>query len=74
MTPSEILDRIARGRTDLVFELLAQPDWQDLSLLGFGEHRIGERSRRAITSDHGAGWGNGMEWNLVGDYLPENLD
>lgn len=45
-----------------------------LSRLAFGEHRIGERSRRAITSDHGGGWGNGMEWNLIGEYLPESLD
>jgi ankyrin repeat protein len=43
-----------------------------LALLTFGEHRIGEGSRRRITSDHGAGWGNGMEWNLLGDYLPES--
>lgn len=45
-----------------------------LALLSFGEHRIGERSRQAIISDHGAGWGNGMEWNLRGDYPPESLD
>ena len=45
-----------------------------LSLLVFGEHRIGEASKRLITSDHGAGWGNGMEWKFVGDYLPESLD
>lgn len=25
-----------------------------------------------MTSDHGAGWGHGMEWNVVGDYLPES--
>jgi len=43
-----------------------------LSLLAFGEHRIGEASRQSITSDHGAGWGNGMEWKLIGEYLPEN--
>ena len=43
-----------------------------LALLTFGPHRIGEGSRLRITSDHGAGWGNGMEWKLVGDYLPES--
>jgi len=43
-----------------------------LALLTFGEHRIGESSRRTITSDHGAGWGHGMEWKLVGEYLPES--
>lgn len=41
-----------------------------LSLLAFGEHRIGEWSRDMITSDHGAGWGHGMEWKFVGEYLP----
>ena len=44
-----------------------------LSLLAFGEHKVGESSRRHIVSDHGAGWGNGMEWKLVGEYLPESL-
>jgi len=41
-----------------------------LSLLCFGEHRIGENSRKNITSDHGAGWGNGMERKILGEYLP----
>jgi ankyrin repeat protein len=44
-----------------------------LALLAFGPHRIGENSRRSITSDHGAGWGNGMERKLLGDYLPQSL-
>ena len=44
-----------------------------LSLLSFGEYGIGGSSQRRITSDHGAGWGNGMEWKLVGEYLPESL-
>jgi ankyrin repeat protein len=44
-----------------------------LHLLAFGEHRIGERHRDQITSDHGAGWGNGMEWNLLGEYLPLSI-
>ena len=43
-----------------------------LSLLSFGEHRVGEKAKSRMISDHGAGWGNGMEWNLVGDYLPLN--
>lgn len=45
-----------------------------LALLAFGPHRIGEGSRKSITSDHGAGWGNGMEWKFVGDYLLESAD
>jgi len=43
-----------------------------LALLGFAEQRIGEGSRLGITSDHGCGWGNGMERKLLGDYLPES--
>jgi len=45
-----------------------------LSLLSFGEHRIGANSQRHITSDHGAGWGNGMDWKLIGEFLPESID
>ncbi len=42
-----------------------------LSLLAFGDHRIGEAHKVRNISDHGNGWGNGMDWNLLGDYLPE---
>ena len=42
-----------------------------LSLLSFGDHRIGEAHKIKNTSDHGQGWGNSMDWNLLGDYLPE---
>lgn len=45
-----------------------------LALLSFGPHRVGARSADEITSDHGCGWGNGMEWKFVGQYLPESLD
>ena len=43
-----------------------------LALLAYGEHQVGSTSRQRIVSDHGAGWGNGMEWKLIGDYLPES--
>ncbi|MEO1049276.1 MAG: ankyrin repeat domain-containing protein [Bacteroidota bacterium] len=43
-----------------------------LSLLAYGEHRIGEAHKIKHSSDHGNGWGNAMDWNLMGDYLPEN--
>ena len=43
-----------------------------LALLAYGEHRIGPGHVARITSDHGCGWGNGMERNLVGEYLPES--
>lgn len=42
-----------------------------LALLSFGEHRIGDGHKQRNTSDHGQGWGNGMDWNLFGEYLPE---
>jgi hypothetical protein len=148
MGKASIIDRISRGRTDLVFELLRLPDWRDahhegpvrvlqwfvyygdvsalkavleaggdmgsldlntelghvaffgqwkvcdfllkhgdsplswasehlrpgaiLALLAHGPFTISDASRRAITSDHGAGWGNGMERNLLGEYLGES--
>ncbi|MBX2817232.1 MAG: ankyrin repeat domain-containing protein [Saprospiraceae bacterium] len=43
-----------------------------LSALAFGDHRIGEAHKEKNTSDHGLGWGNSMDWNLFGDYEPEN--
>ena len=43
-----------------------------LSLLSYGEYKIGAAHKTKNTSDHGHGWGNSMDWNLLGDYLPEN--
>lgn len=43
-----------------------------LALLAHGPHHISEATRARITSDHGAGWGNGMERNFLGDFLPES--
>jgi ankyrin repeat protein len=45
-----------------------------LSLLSFPPHTIHENSRKNITSDHGCGWGNGMERKFLGDFLPESLN
>ena len=42
-----------------------------LHLLQYGEHRISEKHKAINRSDHGAGWGNSMDWNLTGEYLPE---
>jgi ankyrin repeat protein len=42
-----------------------------LSLLSYSNYTIGEAHKTKNTSDHGQGWGNGMDWNLLGDYLPE---
>lgn len=43
-----------------------------LHLLSFEGQFVGENARTMITSDHGCGWGNGMERKFVGDYLPES--
>ena len=43
-----------------------------LSRLAFGDHHIGARTIQQSTSDHGQGWGNGMERSLLGDYLPDD--
>lgn len=43
-----------------------------LRLLAFPPHHISEAGARNITSDHGCGWGNGMERNFLGDFLPES--
>lgn len=43
-----------------------------LALLAYGDHRIGEAHKAYNQSDHGHGWGNSMDWNLMGDYLPES--
>ena len=42
-----------------------------LSLLTYGNYQISESYKTKLTSDHGQGWGNGMDWKLFGEYLPE---
>ncbi|WP_430966681.1 ankyrin repeat domain-containing protein [Spongiimicrobium sp. 2-473A-2-J] len=42
-----------------------------LALLTYGKYRVSEGHKRINISDHGHGWGNAMDWNLIGDYLPE---
>ena len=42
-----------------------------LALLAYGDHRIGEGNITKNLSDHGDKWGNSMDWNLMGEYLPE---
>lgn len=41
-----------------------------LALLCFGSHRIHPAAIDRNISDHGVGWGNGMETNLLGEYVP----
>lgn len=64
--------RDARGDSPLSWASRHQRPGRILQLLAFGEHRIGPAHVARWTSDHGAGWGNGMEWNLMGDYLPDS--
>ena len=45
-----------------------------LALLSFGAHSVAEHVHDVITSDHGAGWGNGMERKFLGEYLPESRE
>jgi ankyrin repeat protein len=45
-----------------------------LKLLAFPPHNISDAGAARITSDHGYGWGNGMERKFLGDYLPESLN
>lgn len=42
-----------------------------LSLLAFDDFYISDKHKALNTSDHGHEWGNGMDWNLMGDYLPD---
>lgn len=44
-----------------------------LQLLAFEPHRISDAYVARATSDHGAGWGNAMDWNLYGEYVPRTL-
>jgi len=39
--------------------------------LSYGKHGVSEGHRTRNISDHGNGWGNSMDWNLIGDYLPD---
>ena len=41
-----------------------------LHLLSFGRYRVGPLARHTMTSDHGVGWGDDMERNQLGKYLP----
>lgn len=64
----------ANGDSPLTWASLHLRPGSLLSLLTFDRHTIGPRAAGTITSDHGAGWGNGMERKLLGEYLPESLE
>ena len=42
-----------------------------LALLSYGNFHISDQHANLNKSDHGHGWGTGMDWNLLGDYLPD---
>ncbi len=63
-----------RGDSPMAWASLHLRPGSVLELLGFAEHRVGPNAGKRLTSDHGAGWGNGMERNLMGDYLPLSLN
>lgn len=42
-----------------------------LSLLSYNGYHVSDAHKIKNTSDHGQGWGNSMDWNLLGDYLPD---
>lgn len=85
MTWAEIVERTRGGRTDLVFDLLRQPGWREalhegpvhpLQWFGKACDFLLEQGADAIernTGDHGAGWGNGLERDLLGDCLPASV-
>lgn len=61
----------ANGDTPLSWASVHLRPGTILTLLAYGDHYIGEAHKTKNTSDHGNGWGNSMDWNLLGDYLPE---
>lgn len=64
--------RDAHGATPLTWASEHLRPGAILALLSYGEHRISTAHAERNTSDHGHGWGNGMDWNLLGDYLPDS--
>lgn len=42
-----------------------------LGHLAYDPHHISDKHGEINISDHGHGWGNSMDWNLTGEYLPE---
>ena len=42
-----------------------------LQLLAYDRHKVSEAHALKNISDHGSRWGNSMDWNLLGDYIPD---
>jgi uncharacterized protein len=65
--------RDANGDSPLTWASVHLRPGSILRLLSFPPHFVSEAGAAMITSDHGCGWGNGMERKLMGDYLPESV-
>lgn len=63
--------RDARGDSPLTWASEHLRPGAILAMLAFEPHKISDRSRDSITTDHGSGWGTGMDRKLLGEYLPE---
>ena len=61
----------AHGNTPLSWASEHLRPGRILQLLAYGNHHVSSKHATINISDHGHGWGNAMDWNLVGEYLPE---
>lgn len=59
----------ANGDTPLSWASRHLRPGEILALLAYGKHKISQAHIDRNTSDHGAGWGNSMDWNLLGEYV-----
>lgn len=68
---ADITEKDAQGSSPISWASEHLRPGKILSLLAHGDHKIGEAHVTKSKSDHGDKWGNSMDWNLFGDYLPE---
>jgi ankyrin repeat protein len=71
---ADLRSRDVNGDSPLSWASMHLRPGRILSLLAHDTYRIGKSTIAKNTSDHGQGWGNGMEWNLLGQYLPQEED
>ncbi|MEB2777569.1 ankyrin repeat domain-containing protein [Algoriphagus sp. D3-2-R+10] len=63
--------RDSNGDTPLAWGSIHLRPAKILSLLCYGEHKIGKNTMSSMISDHGNGWGNGMENKFIGQFIRE---
>ena len=68
---ADVTARDAHGNSPLSWASEHLRPGRILSLLTFDDHYISENHESINISDHGQGWGNTIDWNLTGEYLPE---